>query len=187
MLKRLIDLVLIVIAVPLALPLGVGVALAILATDGQPIFYWSQRVGRHNRLFWMPKFRTMRRDTPAVATHLLTDPQAALTPVGGFLRMSSLDEIPQLFSVLRGDMTIVGPRPALFNQDDLVTLRTSHGLDDLVPGITGWAQVNGRDDLSVQQKVEYDRYYHQHRSSILDMRVIYLTIRNVIRRDGVHH
>jgi len=173
--------------VPLALLLGICVALAVLVTDGRPILYWSQRVGRHNRLFWMPKFRTMRRDTPAVATHLLANPKATLTPIGGLLRSSSLDEIPQLISVLMGAMTIVGPRPALFNQDDLINLRTDYGIDRLLPGVTGWAQVNGRDDLSIDKKVELDVYYFNNRSFSLDIKILLLTIKNVFGRRGVHH
>ncbi len=187
MLKRLFDIVLVIVSVPLALPLGICVALAVLVTDGRPILYWSQRVGRHNRLFWMPKFRTMRRDTPAVATHLLANPKAALTPIGGLLRSSSLDEIPQLISVIMGDMTIVGPRPALFNQDDLIKLRTDHGIDCLLPGVTGWAQVNGRDDLSIPKKTELDEYYLKNRSFVFDAKILCLTIKNVIGRKGVHH
>jgi O-antigen biosynthesis protein WbqP len=187
MFKRLFDIALVVASLPLVLPLAAGVALAVWVTDGRPILYWSQRVGRHNHLFAMPKFRTMRRDTPAMATHLLTDPRAVLTPIGGALRISSLDEIPQLISVLRGDMAIVGPRPALFNQDDLVALRTRHGIERLSPGITGWAQVNGRDNLSIPEKVEFEKEYLSRRSFGFDLRIIWMTVRNVLGRKGVHH
>lgn len=185
--KRLFDIAVVAAALPLVLPLAVIVAFAVLVTDGRPILYWSQRVGRYNRLFSMPKFRTMRRDTPAVATHLLADPAAALTPIGGMLRGTSLDEIPQLFSVLRGDMSLIGPRPALFNQDDLIQLRTEHGIDRLVPGVTGWAQVNGRDDLSIQDKVAFEREYLDRQSFGLDLTILWKTALNVVYRRGVHH
>ncbi len=185
--KRLFDITLVLLLLPVVLPLAVVVAMAVLVSDGRPALYWSQRVGRHNRLFQMPKFRTMRRDTPAVATHLLSDPDAALTPVGGMLRAYSLDEIPQLFSVLRGDMSVVGPRPALFNQDDLIALRTSYDIDSLAPGITGWAQINGRDDLSISRKVELEREYLVHRNLKFDLRILWLTIRSVLSQSGVHH
>lgn len=187
MFKRLFDLAIVAAALPFVLPVAVIVALAVLATDGRPILYWSQRVGKDNRLFSMPKFRTMRRGTPAVATHLLDDPAAALTPIGGMLRATSLDEIPQLLSVLRGDMSLVGPRPALFNQNDLIQLRTEHGIDRLVPGITGWAQVNGRDDLSIPVKVAYERDYLDRQSFELDVKILWRTALNVAYRRGIHH
>lgn len=187
MFKRLFDITLVIASLPLVLPLGAGVALAVWITDGRPIFHWSQRVGRNNRLFAMPKFRTMRRDTPAVATHLLADPRSALTSIGGLLRAYSLDEIPQLISVVRGDMAIVGPRPALFNQNDLIDLRTHYGIERLAPGITGWAQVNGRDDLSISRKVEFEREYLDRTSFGLDLKIIWMTVRNVLGRRGVHH
>jgi O-antigen biosynthesis protein WbqP len=152
-LKRTFDLALgIVAGIFLLLPLLV-IALMVRLTSRGPVLYWSDRVGRNNVIFKMPKFRSMRTDTPAVATHLLSNPQSYLTPIGGFLRKSSLDELPQLWSILRGDMSFVGPRPALFNQDDLIELRTRHGIDQLLPGLTGWAQVNGRDELPIHQKV----------------------------------
>ena len=185
--KRLFDLVLTVIgAVVLALPL-LMVALAVRLTSPGPVLYWSDRVGRHNRIFRMPKFRSMRIGTPAVATHLLKDPDAWLTPIGAFLRKTSLDELPQLWSILVGDMSIVGPRPALFNQDDLIALRTERGVHELVPGLTGWAQVNGRDELPIPQKVELDVEYLRRRSLLFDLRILWLTVVKVLRRDGVSH
>ena len=163
------------------------VALLVRFTSPGPILYWSDRVGRNNTIFKMPKFRTMRIDTPAVATHLLGDPDRWLTPVGKFLRKSSLDELPQLFSILKGDMSIVGPRPALFNQDDLITLRTDKGVHRLTPGLTGWAQINGRDELPIPVKVEFDEYYLNNRSFALDLRIIFLTFVKVVKREGVTH
>jgi len=163
------------------------IALAIRLTSKGPVLYWSNRVGRHNRLFSMPKFRTMRVDAPAVATHLLEDPSRYITPVGAFLRKTSLDEIPQLWSILAGDMSVVGPRPALFNQDDLVELRTAAGVHVLVPGLTGWAQVRGRDSLPIPVKVEFDKYYLDHHSLFFDLKVIGLTLIQVIKGDGVDH
>jgi O-antigen biosynthesis protein WbqP len=185
--KRLFDLVLTLSgAVVLALPL-LMVALAVKLTSPGPALYWSDRVGRHNRIFRMPKFRSMRIGTPAVATHLLQDPDAWLTPIGAFLRKTSLDELPQLWSILVGDMSIVGPRPALFNQEDLITLRTERGVHELVPGLTGWAQVNGRDELPIPQKVELDVEYLRRRSFLFDLRILWLTVVKVLRRDGVSH
>ena len=140
-----------------------------------------------NGIFKMPKFRTMRIDTPAVATHLLDNPDSYLTPIGPFLRKSSLDELPQLLCVLKGDMSFVGPRPALFNQDDLIALRTEKGVHRLIPGITGWAQINGRDDIPIPKKVEFDEYYLRHRSFLLDIKIILLTVFKVVRREGVVH
>ena len=187
MLKRVLDVVLVICAMMvLALPIVVA-ALAVKATSPGPVLYWSNRVGRFNRIFRMPKFRSMRMGTPAVATHLLTDPAAYLTPVGSFLRRTSLDELPQLWSVLKGDMSLVGPRPALFNQQDLIELRTQHGVHELVPGLTGWAQVNGRDDLPIPEKVGYDFEYLQRRSILLDFRILWRTLAKVLQRDGVSH
>lgn len=185
--KRLFDLLLafaaaLVLIAPIAL-----VALAVRLTSPGPALYWSDRVGRHNRIFRMPKFRSMRVDTPAVATHLLDDPKRWLTPIGPFLRKSSLDELPQLWSILKGDMSFVGPRPALFNQDDLIALRTRAGVDDLVPGLTGWAQINGRDELPIPQKVALDIEYLQRRSLAFDLRILWLTAMKVLRREGVQH
>ena len=163
------------------------VAIAIKATSKGSILYWSERVGRENVNFLMPKFRTMRSDTPQLATHLMNDPDVYLSPIGGFLRRSSLDEIPQLFSILKGDMSFVGPRPALFNQDDLVALRTQDGVDKLVPGLTGWAQVNGRDELPIPEKVALDVEYMERPSFWFDMKILWMTVLKVVRRDGVSH
>ena len=168
-------------------PFALGIYLCVRATSPGPAIYWSDRVGKNNRIFKMPKFRTMRVDTPAVATHLLPDPEKLLTPIGSFLRRSSLDELPQLWSILRGDMRFVGPRPALFNQYDLIALRTQSGVDALVPGLTGWAQVNGRDALSIEEKVRFDLQYLQNRSFWMDVRILYMTFVKVIRRTEVSH
>ena len=170
----------------LAFPLLI-VMLVVRLTSPGPALYWSDRVGRRNRIFRMPKFRTMRLDTPAVATHLLNDPARFLTRPGPFLRKSSLDELPQLWSILVGDMSFVGPRPALFNQDDLIALRTACGVDALLPGLTGWAQINGRDELPIPDKVKLDLAYLQQRSFALDLKIIALTFLKVVRRDGVTH
>ncbi len=170
----------------LAIPMAI-VALAVRITSRGPALYWSDRVGRFNRLFSMPKFRSMRIDTPALPTHLLKDGAAHLTPIGGFLRRSSLDELPQLLSILVGDMAIVGPRPALFNQDDLIALRQEKGVDRLRPGLTGWAQVNGRDGLSIPDKVALDAAYLAHRSFAFDLRIVWLTVLKVLRSEGVVH
>lgn len=185
--KRLFDLFLgLTAGVVLILPIMI-VAAAVRLTSPGPALYWSDRVGRHNRIFRMPKFRSMRIGTPAVATHLLPDPGAWLTPIGAFLRKTSLDELPQLWSILVGDMSFVGPRPALFNQDDLVALRTERGVHELVPGLTGWAQVNGRDELPIPDKVALDVEYLRRRSFLFDLRILWLTVVKVIRRDGVSH
>lgn len=185
--KRLFDLSLAaLLCLLLALPI-VLVALAIRLTSPGPAVYWSDRVGRHNRIFRMPKFRSMRIDTPAVATHLLPNPAACLTPMGSFLRKSSIDELPQLWSILRGDMSFVGPRPALFNQHDLVALRTQHGVHELVPGLTGWAQINGRDELSIEDKVQLDVVYLQRRSFGFDLKIMFLTFWRVVASHGVSH
>jgi len=183
--KRLFDLaVALVAAVFLALPIVIT-ALAVRLTSPGPALYWSDRVGRHNRIFKMPKFRSMRIDTPAVATHLLQNPEQWLTPIGSFLRKSSLDELPQLWSILKGDMSFVGPRPALFNQDDLIALRTEKGVHELVPGLTGWAQVNGRDELPIPQKVQLDAEYLERRSLLFDIKILWMTALKVLARDGV--
>jgi O-antigen biosynthesis protein WbqP len=185
--KRLFDALLALCAViVLALPAAL-VALAVRLTSPGPALYWSDRVGRHNTIFKMPKFRSMRVGTPAVATHLLTDAAFYLTPIGGFLRKSSLDELPQLWSILVGDMSFVGPRPALFNQDDLIGLRTEQGVHELTPGLTGWAQVNGRDELPIPDKVALDAQYLQQKSLGFDLRILWLTLVKVVRRDGVSH
>jgi O-antigen biosynthesis protein WbqP len=185
--KRVFDLLLAVAAAAvLAVPVLL-VALAVRLTSPGPALYWSDRVGRRNVIFKMPKFRSMRVGTPAVATHLLADPQAHLTPIGSFLRKSSLDELPQLWSILVGDMSFVGPRPALFNQHDLIALRTELGVDELVPGLTGWAQVNGRDELPIPDKVRLDAAYLEKKSLGFDLRILWLTFVKVLRRDGVTH
>src|ERR1035437_2770511 len=185
--KRVFDLLLATLALlVLVFPVGV-VAFLVRLTSPGPILYWSDRIGRHNRIFKMPKFRSMQMGTPAVATHLLNDPGIYLTPIGSFLRKSSLDELPQLWSILVGDMSFVGPRPALFNQDDLIELRTRYGVHELVPGLTGWAQVNGRDELPIPEKVKLDVEYLQRRSFGFDIRILWLTFVKVLRRDGVSH
>jgi O-antigen biosynthesis protein WbqP len=185
--KRIFDLLLAVTAgAVLAIPVLL-VAVAVRLTSPGPALYWSDRVGRHNKIFKMPKFRSMRVGTPAVATHLLADPKAHLTPIGSFLRKSSLDELPQLWSILAGDMSFVGPRPALFNQHDLIALRTQSGVHELAPGLTGWAQVNGRDELPIPDKVKLDAAYLQRQSLAFDVRILWLTFVKVLRRDGVSH
>lgn len=185
--KRIIDLCLAIVAgLILLLPLII-VAIAVKLTSRGPAVYWSDRVGRQNVIFKMPKFRSMRVDTPAVATHLLTNPDQYLTPIGSFLRKSSLDELPQLWSILVGDMSFVGPRPALYNQHDLITLRTEKQVHTLMPGLTGWAQIHGRDELPIPAKVDLDAYYQQHQSLWLDIRILWMTFFKVIRRDGITH
>ncbi len=185
--KRLLDLLLAIFAVLVLCVPVLLVALAVRLTSAGPALYWSDRVGRHNELFKMPKFRSMHVGTPALASHLLADPDAWLTPIGSFLRKSSLDELPQLWNILIGDMSFVGPRPALFNQHDLIALRTEQGVHELIPGLTGWAQINGRDEQSVPEKVKLDAAYLQHQSLALDIRILWLTFFKVLRRDGVVH
>ena len=185
--KRFFDLILglfagFVLLIPVLL-----VAMAVRLTSKGPALYWSDRVGRNNVIFKMPKFRSMQVGTPAVATHLLADARSHLTPIGSFLRKSSLDELPQLWSILAGDMSFVGPRPALFNQQDLITLRTKQGVHTLVPGLTGWAQVNGRDELPIPEKVKLDVAYLQRQSLWFDIRILWLTFVKVLKRDGVLH
>jgi O-antigen biosynthesis protein WbqP len=170
----------------LSIPMSI-ICLLIKLTSMGPVLHWSDRVGKDNVVFRMPKFRTMFLDTPTVATHLLANPDQFLTCIGGFLRKTSLDELPQLWSVLKRDMNFVGPRPALFNQNDLIELRTKKGIHKLVPGLTGWAQVNGRDELPIPSKVEYDEYYLKHRSMRFDLRIIYITFFKVFRKEGVTH
>lgn len=185
--KRMMDLVVAGLVLILACIPMILVAIMVKLTSRGPVLYWSDRVGRDNRLFLMPKFRTMRIDTPAVATHLLGKPEQYLTPIGGFLRKSSLDELPQIWSILVGDMSLVGPRPALFNQDDLISLRTTRGVQHLVPGLTGWAQINGRDELPIPQKVQLDAEYLQNLSWSLDLKILLRTAFKVLKRDGVSH
>ncbi|MCB8747109.1 sugar transferase [Rhodoferax sp. U2-2l] len=185
--KRIFDLVVAVLAaVILLIPVMLTAALVRFTSKG-PILYWSDRVGRNNQIFKMPKFRSMQVGTPAVATHLLSNPDAWLTPVGSFLRKSSLDELPQLWSILKGDMSFVGPRPALFNQNDLMDLRTRAGVHRLTPGLTGWAQINGRDELPIPQKVALDIEYMHRQSLIFDIKIIFLTAWKVLARDNVTH
>ena len=185
--KRLLDLAVALVAVVLlAIPI-LTLTMAVRLTSPGPALYWSERVGRYNRTFKMPKFRSMRIDAPAVATHLLQDPDQWLTPMGSFLRKSSLDEIPQLWSILKGEMSFVGPRPALFNQDDLIALRTEMGVHKLVPGLTGWAQINGRDELPIPLKVQLDAEYLQQRSLLFDIKILWMTSLKVLTRDGVSH
>lgn len=185
--KRILDIilsfsVLIVLGVPMLI-----VALVVRLTSRGPALYWSNRVGIDNKIFKMPKFRTMRMDTPPMATHLMAEPQKFLTPIGGFLRRTSLDELPQLISILKGDMSFVGPRPALFNQDDLISLRTAKGVHRILPGLTGWAQVNGRDELPIPAKVEYDAQYLERNSVSLDLKIMYMTAIQVFVGRGVSH
>lgn len=185
--KRVFDICLALVTLLVLLLPIVVVALLVRLTSVGPILYWSDRVGRFNQMFKMPKFRTMRVDTPALATHLLENPAQFLTPVGSFLRKSSLDELPQLWSIILGDMSFVGPRPALFNQNDLVALRKQYGVDQLVPGLTGWAQINGRDELPIPEKVKLDVTYLHEQSFFLDIKIIFLTFLKVLRRDGIQH
>ena len=163
------------------------IAILIVCTSSGPILYWSDRVGRNNLIFKMPKFRTMRVGTPAVATHMLNNPDAYLTTIGGFLRRTSLDELPQILSILKGDMGFIGPRPALFNQDDLIALRTKHGVHQLLPGLTGWAQINGRDELPIPEKVQFDVEYLKRRSFLFDFYILIRTAKKVFLREGVSH
>jgi O-antigen biosynthesis protein WbqP len=185
--KRIFDLLLTAMAlVPLLLPICV-VAILVRMTSKGPALYWSDRVGRNNVVFKMPKFRSMRTDTPAVATHLLSNPDSYLTPIGSFIRKSSLDELPQLWSIFKGDMSFVGPRPALYNQHDLIELRTQAGVHTLIPGLTGWAQINGRDELPIPQKVALDAEYLRTHTLLMDIKIVILTFLKVLRRDGIAH
>ena len=185
--KRIFDLILAFFLFLVLLISLLFIAILVITTSKGPALYWSERIGKDNKIFKMPKFRSMLTDTPAVATHLLDNPDSYLSPIGSFLRSSSLDELPQLFSVLKGDMSFVGPRPALYNQDDLIALRTQKGADKLLPGITGWAQVNGRDELSIPEKVILDVEYLNRQSFWFDMKILWMTFLKVIKRDGVSH
>jgi O-antigen biosynthesis protein WbqP len=185
--KRVFDVLVAVLLLLVLLPLFFALALLIKATSKGSAIYWSDRVGKNNRVFRMPKFRSMRIDTPQLATHLLSDPALYLTPIGRFLRRTSLDELPQLFSIFAGDLSFVGPRPALFNQDDLISLRTERGINVLVPGLTGWAQVNGRDELPIPVKVQFDYEYLQRRSFRFDLHIIGMTVVKVVRGEGIQH
>jgi O-antigen biosynthesis protein WbqP len=190
MLKRFLDMLLVLLALPVLIPLFLITFLLVVCTSTGGAIYWSKRVGINNELFDMPKFRSMHFNTPALATHIMNsqdNPKQYLTPVGSFIRKTSLDEIPQLWSVLKGDMSLVGPRPALFNQDDLMALRSAYNIHHIKPGITGWAQINGRDDLPIPQKVALDAYYLSHQSLKLDCKILFLTIFKVLKRDGVAH
>lgn len=185
--KRIFDLLLgVAILVFLVAPMLL-IFVAVRFSSKGPVLYWSDRVGKNNKIFKMPKFRSMLTDTPVMATHLLDNPDAYLSPIGGFLRRSSLDELPQLFSVLKGDMSFVGPRPALFNQEDLIALRSEKGVDKLLPGITGWAQVNGRDELSISDKVALDTEYLNRQSFWFDIRILWMTFLKVVKKDGISH
>ena len=185
--KRLFDLAFCIILIQILFLPFVMIVLLVKITSNGPVLYWSSRIGRLNIIFKMPKFRTMKVGTPTVATHLLSNSEQFLTLVGSFLRKSSLDELPQLWNILTGDMSFVGPRPALFNQDDLITLRTQHGIDKLVPGLTGWAQVNGRDELSIPVKVQYEIEYLKKQSFLFDIKILVLTFVKVVRRAGISH
>jgi O-antigen biosynthesis protein WbqP len=186
-LKRIFDLFLALVALSiLSVPI-LGIAILVFFTSKGPFLYWSRRIGRNNLLFQMPKFRSMRIETPAVASHLLQNPDQWLTPIGSFLRRSSLDELPQLWCILKGDMSFVGPRPALFNQADLIALRTDLGIDKLLPGLTGWAQVNGRDELLISQKVALDLEYMQRQSFLFDLKILWMTALKVLKKEGVSH
>ena len=185
--KRIFDIVFaIILIIVFSFPMLI-IALSVKLTSKGTVLYWSDRVGKNNKIFKMPKFRTMKADTPAMATHLMKNPEQYCTTIGSFLRKTSLDELPQLYSVLKGDMSFVGPRPALFNQDDLIELRTKKGIHQLIPGITGWAQINGRDDLPIPEKVDLDEYYLNHRSFIFDLKTLLITFLSVINSQGVQH
>jgi O-antigen biosynthesis protein WbqP len=185
--KRIFDLILAISLFLILLIFLLLIAVLVISTSKGPLLYWSERIGKNNKIFKMPKFRSMLTGTPVLATHLLDNPDSYLSPIGSFLRSSSLDELPQLFSVLRGDMSFVGPRPALYNQDDLIVLRTQKGVDKLLPGITGWAQINGRDELSIPDKVELDVEYLNRQSFWFDMKILWITFLKVVKRDNVRH
>ncbi len=185
--KRALDVFFSLCLMPVLVIPAAVIAVLVKVTSKGPVLYWSERIGVNNTVFKMPKFRTMNLDTPPVATHLLENPEKYLTSIGPFLRKLSLDELPQLWSVFRGDMSFVGPRPALFNQYDLIELRTHKGIHTLMPGITGWAQVNGRDDLPIPLKVEYDEFYLQNKSFMLDLKILFMTLQKVLHREGVTH
>ena len=185
--KRILDILFVFLSIALLIIPMIFIALVVLCTSKGGVIHWSSRVGVNNIFFKMPKFRTMLTDTPNVATHLLTSPDQYLTPIGSFLRKNSLDELPQLWSILKGDMTFVGPRPALYNQEDLVEIRTKFGVHKLKPGLTGWSQINGRDELSIQEKVILDRYYLDNMSFVLDIKILFATFFKVIQKDGVSH
>jgi O-antigen biosynthesis protein WbqP len=186
-LKRFVDLALVIVLSPLWAVVMAVVAVAVSVSSPGPVLHWSERIGRGNKTFWMPKFRTMVAHAPQLATHLLSSPGSYLTPIGGFLRRTSLDELPQLFTVIVGDLSLVGPRPALSNQRDLIELRTSKGIHDIVPGVTGWAQINGRDNLSILDKVSFDEEYLRRISLAFDLWILLLTLGKVVTGEGVSH
>jgi O-antigen biosynthesis protein WbqP len=185
--KRIFDFLLAIILLILFAPIFIVVAIIIKISDPGPALYWSKRVGRQNKLFMMPKFRSMKLSTPQVATHLLTNPEQYLISIGAFIRKSSIDELPQLLSVIKGDMSFVGPRPALFNQDDLIELRTQYGVHELLPGITGWAQINGRDEIPIPKKVAFEVEYLNRKNFFFDLKIIFLTTYKVIKKENVSH
>jgi O-antigen biosynthesis protein WbqP len=185
--KRSFDLCIALLILIVAVIPTIAISIVVKLTSKGPVLYWSDRVGKNNVLFKMPKFRTMKIGTPPIATHLMINPDRYVTLIGGFLRRTSLDELPQLYSILRGDMSIVGPRPALFNQDDLVSLRTQRNVHRLTPGLTGWAQVNGRDEIPIPVKVDYDAYYLEHQSFLFDLKIILITFLKVLRKEGITH
>jgi O-antigen biosynthesis protein WbqP len=185
--KRIFDFLCALLLTILFFPVIILVAVLIKLSDPGPSLYWSKRVGKNNKIFWMPKFRSMRMDTPQVATHLLTDSKSYLIPIGDFIRKTSLDELPQLFSILKGDMSFVGPRPALYNQDDLITQRTENQVHEIIPGLTGWAQINGRDEISIEEKVKLDTHYLKNRSLYFDIKIIFLTAFKVLFRKDISH
>ncbi len=185
--KRLVDLLFSLLAVVLLAPIFLFVAIGIWISSPGPILHWSKRIGLNNAVFLMPKFRTMKVDTPDVATHLLAEPEQYYTVLGRLLRKTSIDELPQLFSVIGGNMSLVGPRPALHNQEDLIDLRTRVGIHTIKPGITGWAQINGRDELPIPTKVEYDRYYFDNHTLVLDLKILLLTLFRVLQKRGISH
>jgi O-antigen biosynthesis protein WbqP len=185
--KKIFDFVLAVLLILMLFILIMGIAFLVRLTSRGPAIYWSKRIGKNNEIFLMPKFRTMHIETPTVATHLLRNPEQWITPVGSFLRKYSLDELPQLWSILVGDMSFVGPRPALYNQKDLITKRTEKGVHKILPGLTGWAQINGRDELSVVEKLKFDVEYLERRTLMFDVRIIWITILKVFIKEGISH
>jgi len=187
MMKRTFDMLFSLIAAIVLFIPALIIALLVRLTSEGPVLYWSERIGLHNQIFRMPKFRTMKIDTPAMATHLIQNPHAYITTIGRFLRKNSLDEIPQLYSIIKGDMSFVGPRPALFNQHDLFKLQTEKSIHEVLPGLTGWAQINGRDELPIPVKVEFDDYYRSHRNFLFDMQILFMTFYKILKKEGVSH
>jgi O-antigen biosynthesis protein WbqP len=185
--KRLFDIVFSVVLLVILLMPMILIAIAVKVSSVGKILYWSDRAGKDNSIFKMPKFRSMMANTPPMATHLLQNPKGTLTPIGNFLIKYSLDEFPQLWSIIKGDMSFVGPRPALFNQDDLISLRSTQGVNKILPGLTGWAQINGRDELSIAEKVKMDAEYLERRSFFFDLKILWLTFLKVVRKDGISH